>query len=137
MRNVMIGWLAAFCPLAAAQDGNGVTPGEIDACGLLVSKGGCVLFEGGGGSLFLSDYGDFRAGDVVRVIGTVNPNCTTICEEADGCIADAQVYNPLVFPCGTDIPSFPGDIIGDLCTSLSGALTATMLIGLWFARPRR
>lgn len=128
-------WLlctAAFVAApASAQDGDG-GPREIDACGVLVQAGNCVLFDGAGGRWFLSDYGGFRAGDLVRVVGTADPTCITICAEADGCVRGAVVYNPAVLPCGTPLPSFPGDI----CAGVAAGLGGLALLGLSLAQRR-
>lgn len=102
----------------------------IDACGVLVRGTECVLFEGGGGRYVLSNAGDYRVGDLVRVVGTVDPDCITICQEGDGCIRGAVVYDPTVYPCGTPIPSLPGDLVTGLCTATSGALAGLAVGGL-------
>ncbi len=109
---------------------------EIDACGVLVSRGGCVLFEGGGGAYVLSNYGGFRAGDSVRVTGFINDNCVTICGEADGCVSAAEVYDPAILPCGEPIRAIE-DLPGELCSLAAGALTAGTAAGLAFTRGRR
>ncbi|TWT45202.1 hypothetical protein RAS1_16240 [Phycisphaerae bacterium RAS1] len=88
---------------ARAQATQPAGPEPIDACGVLVQGRECVLFEGGGGSYYLSNYGRFRAGDAVRVVGTVDPDCSAICSDADGCISGAEVYDPVSFPCGQPI----------------------------------
>jgi len=133
-------WVMAVLLLAATavgQDGGSDGPREIDACGVLVQGAGCVLFAGGGGQYVLSEYRDFRIGDAVRVVGTVDPNCTTICGDADGCIRGAQVYDARVYPCGTPLPDFPADLVGNLCTAASGALAGLGAAGLFFVRRRR
>lgn len=109
---------------------------EIDACGVLVQSSRCVLFEGGGGNYVLSDYGGFKAGDAVRVVGTVDTNCITICPEADGCIRGAVVYDPARLPCGTDLPSFPGDLVTSACTAASAALLTATLVALRIAKSK-
>ncbi len=127
---------ALFLPVSAVAldtDG-GMRP--IDACGVLVQGHGCVLFEGGGGSYVIPDAGNFRFGDAVRVVGTLDPNCITICPDADGCVRGAVLYDPLVFPCGTPLPSFPGDLLTGLCETLGGVLVALPLVGLWYTRSR-
>jgi len=121
--------------VALAQDNGGMQP--IDACGMLVQGHGCVLFQGGGGSYVVPDAGDFKFGDLVRVVGTVDPNCITICPDADGCIRGAVLYDPLVFPCGTRLPSFPGDLLTGLCETAGGVLIGLPLAGLWYTRVRR
>jgi hypothetical protein len=122
--------LLAVMPAAAlAQRGT-----EIDACGYLVQGRNCVLFDGGGGLYSLSDYGSFRLGDYIRVIGTIDENCRTICEDdADGCIRGAVVYNPEINPCGEPIPSFPYDG----CAAAAAGLGTTAILGLRLTRGRR
>lgn len=114
---------------------------DFDACGTLVVSGGCLVFRGGGGDYYLADYGRYAAGDSVRVIGTLNTDCVTICSAADGCIQGAISYDPSVYPCGTTIPSLADDLIPALtdaaCTAASGVLAGTGLIGMLVARPRR
>ena len=104
---------------------------DFDACGTLVRGVECVLFEGGGGCYVLSDYAGFKVGDAVRVIGTLDKACVTICQEADGCIRGAEVFSPAVFPCGT-----PVSVEFDPCSGLSSALLGLPLLGMWFCRRR-
>jgi hypothetical protein len=106
----------------------------IDACGVLVQGARCVLFEGSGGKYVLSDYGRFKAGDAVRVVGTVDTNCATMCSDADGCVRGAVVYDPATYPCGTHIPSFPNDLVTGLCTAASAALLTVTLVGCHITR---
>ncbi len=104
---------------------------DFDACGVLVQGVECVLFQGGGGSYVLSDYANFKIGDVVRVIGTLDEACITICQEGDGCIRGAEVFDPAVFPCGT-----PVSVEFDPCSGLSTALLTLGLMGMWFCGRR-
>ena len=104
---------------------------DFDACGVLVQGAECVLFTGGGGSYVLSDYANFKIGDLVRVIGTLDEACITICQEGDGCIRGAEVFDPAVFPCGT-----PVRVEFDPCGGLSTALLPLGLMGMWFGRRR-
>jgi hypothetical protein len=128
-----VGWLA---PLAAAQQAT-TAPTPIDACGTLVQGDDCVLFAGGGGKYVLADYGQFRVGDAVRVVGTIDPNCQTICGGADGCIRGAVVYDPAVLPCGTPIANGPADIITNVCSAVGAAAPAAAAAGMWLTRARR
>ena len=90
------------------------TDGDFDACGVLSPGNGCVLFVGGGGSYVIAaDAEGFGFGDPVRVVGTLDTTCITICPAADGCIRGATLYNPAVFPCGTALPDFPGRHCGE------------------------
>ena len=104
---------------------------DFDACGTLVQGTECVLFEGGGGRYVLSDYGGFRIGDAVRVVGTVDEGCITICQEGDGCIRGAQVFDPAILPCGT-----PASVDFDPCSGLGTALLALPLVGMWLSSRR-
>jgi hypothetical protein len=113
------------------------SPQAIDECGTLVEGNGCVLFQGAGGQYVIPvSSGDFQLGDAVRVVGTVDPSCVTICPEADGCIRGATLYDPAVLPCGTPLPNFPADIVTGVCSSLSAGLLALTLVGLLAARRR-
>lgn len=124
--------------LMAAQAAPAALAQEIDACGVLMQgTGGCTVFQGGEGAYVLADVpGGFAFGDAVRVVGTIDTNCNSICTEVDGCIRGAEVYDPLVYPCGQAIPSFPADIISGACTGLSGALAGGAVLGLWLTRRR-
>jgi hypothetical protein len=116
-----------------AQTNPPAQAGPIDACGVLVQGAECVLLEVSGGRYVLADYGRYRVGDEVRVIGTINPNCVTICNEGDGCIAGAVLYDPNVFPCGSGpvVPPF------DPCAAISAGLTMALAGGLLLAPRRR
>lgn len=124
-------------PLALAQsEGQATDTGssDFDACGTLVRTQDCVLFDGGGGRYALSNYGRFQVGDAVRVVGTLDPSCVTICGQADGCIRGALLYDPVQYPCGTNIPSLSEDLLPSLCATASGALGSIATGGLWLAR---
>ncbi len=124
--------------MAVAQSADTTGWQEIDACGVLTQGGGCVLFEGSGGKYVVAgDTGDFKFGDAVRVVGTLDPNCTTICSDADGCIRGATLYDPARLPCGTKLPNFPADILTNACTAASAALLIGTLTGLKLTSPRR
>lgn len=140
------GWMLALAvappthgQVTNATGGDG--PMEIDACGTLVQAGSCVVFATAGGRFVLADYGDFRAGDAVRVIGTADPTCIQICPDADGCIRGAVLYDPARFPCGTDIPSLRDDLLPALtesaCSALGGALGMLTVGGLLITSRRR
>lgn len=128
--------LAAAGACLAQGDPNAGALTPFDACGVLAQGYGCVLFEGGGGSYVLAEAGGFRFGDEVRVVGTLDPACITICEDADGCIRGAAIYDPAVYPCGSDLPDFPGDIISNVCAEVGATLVATALAGAWCTRRR-
>lgn len=129
---LLIAGLSASVCGQEQQDG----PRTIDECGVLVRGTECVLFEGAGGRYVLPSAGNFRVGDAVRVVGTVDPTCITICMEGDGCIRGAVLYDPAVLPCGTKIPDFPGDLISGVCSSVSAALLTITVAGLWYTRRR-
>ncbi len=109
-----------------------------DACGVLISDGTCVLFEGGGGRYYLPEYGDdsFRVGDAVRIVGTLDPGCTAFCNDFDGCISGASAYDPAIYPCGTELPNLQVDIINGVCDSVTAALMGVIAGGLWLTWPR-
>lgn len=125
----------AVCQTNSASSSPAVT--AFDACGTLIQASHCVLFEGGGGQYVLSDYGGFHVGDSVRVVGELDTNCATICGQSDGCIRGAVLYDPAVLPCGTHIPSLPGDLITSGCTAASAAIAGGLGAGFWFTRRRR
>lgn len=141
--SAIVALVGLLCNSASAQsNGNSnAASGEIDACGTLVQVGRCVLFSGGGGNYVIVEAGDFKVGDAVRVVGTINPNCSNICTEADGCIAGATLYNPAVLPCGTPIPDLSTDLgaaaLDSLCTAASGAIGGLALLGMCLHWPRR
>ncbi len=142
-RVVLAVLFACLAPLAGAQTGNGggsnsqTGPQPFDACGTLVRGTECVLFEGGGGKYYVPDTGGHHVGDTIRVVGTLDPNCATFCQDADGCISGAKVYDPAVYPCGTAIPSFPGDIITNACTTISAGTLALSIVGMYLTRGTR
>lgn len=121
--------VAAGGGVAFAQTGGT----EFDACGVLVRGTECTLFETGGKRyLVVGDFSRFRVGDAVRVVGKLNPQCVTICSEGDGCIGDAEIFNPELFPCGTPI-----QVPFDPCSGLSlTAATALAAFGLRLASRR-
>jgi hypothetical protein len=103
--------LASLAPAQVDDTPENDGPVEIDTCGVLVQSGSCVVIAVNGGNYVLSDYGRYRAGDSVRVVGTADPNCIQICPDADGCIRGATLYDPSQFPCGTAIPSLGENLI--------------------------
>lgn len=123
--------LAAPSGITFAQDNEPAPVREIDACGTLVRSGNCFLVEVAGGRFLVTETGRFGAGDEVRVIGTLDETCITICADADGCIRGAELFDPEVLPCGTPI-----GVPFDPCAGLSTALLAAPLVGLWFSRRR-
>jgi hypothetical protein len=132
-----LSWVQAADNANQQNDNSDLRFQPFDACGVLKQGGGCILFEGGGGTFVLPDAGGFEFGDLVRVVGTRDPECVTICHDADGCIRGAAVYDPTVYPCGSTLPNFPDDIVTDACSSLGTALPAAALVGLWFTSRRR
>ena len=124
---------AVLVSTAHGQTDPNATP-EIDACGVLAQLGSCVVFEAAGGSYVIPDPGGFRVGDAVRVTGTLDPSCTTICKGANGCIRGATLYNPAVLPCGSNLPNIPGDLVTGLCSAISSSLLMLTFTGLWWTR---
>ncbi|GEM_PF-3842083 len=109
---------------------------EIDECGTLSRGSGCILFEAAGGKYVIPEAAGFHVGDAVRVVGTLDPGCVTICPEADGCIRGATLYDPAVWPCGTELPNFPADILSGICEATSAVLLGAVAAGLWWSRRR-
>ncbi len=81
-----------FMPAAAAPSGV-----PFDECGFIVPGVTCpLMFEDTMGSLWLLDnVGAFQLGDNVRVIGTADLGCITICNQGNGCI-----HNNTISVCG-------------------------------------
>ena len=71
-----------------------------NGCGTLVPGVTCpLLFQADGGGLFvLKSYGGFNIGDYVRVVGTLDPFCVTVCMEGNGCIIDNTISS-----CGSPV----------------------------------
>ncbi|MFH2035939.1 MAG: T9SS type A sorting domain-containing protein [Candidatus Zixiibacteriota bacterium] len=67
------------------------SPGiPIEAQGLLIQQGNCLLFAPAGDSLQLyelENYGEFEDGDTVIVSGYLDIDCETDCTDASGCIS--------------------------------------------------
>ncbi len=126
--------ICALCGPVVAQDTR-AEPQPFDACGVLIAGAGCTLIEAAGGRYVVPDAGDFAFGEAVRVVGTLDPECLTICE-ADGCIRGAVVYDPALLPCGTAIPDLPADLVSGLCTAASGAIAGLAAGGVWLGRRR-
>ncbi len=85
---------------------------SIDTCGLLRRLPPCLVFfpdDNPSTSYLLSETGPFRAGDRVRVVGTVDPDCVSPCfvpcvavERIGPCTTDTDLCGRLVEsePCG-------------------------------------
>ncbi len=63
-------------------------------------------------------------------------SCTTICAGVDGCVGAVKIYDPLIYPCGTDIPSLKEDLPAELCTAASAGILGATLAGLALTRRR-
>lgn len=125
-------WAAAAGTAAALGQTSQPAAGEFDACGRLVQGAECVLFEGGGGTYYVvGDFSRFRVGDAVRIIGELNPDCVSFCQEGDGCIGNAELFDPALFPCGTPVRT-----PFDPCAGLSTTMLAAGLLGLAWAAGR-
>lgn len=121
-----------FAIITLPSAARGQSSDDFDKCGFLVQGQNCVVFESGG-SYILSDYGRFVVGDFVRVTGTLDEDCVTICDDVDGCIRGATIYDALVIPCGTELPT-PEGFAADLCAAASGALVASLFTLRFAAR---
>lgn len=126
-------FIAATAAPALAQTSQ-PTNTDFDSCGVLIRGTECVLFQGAGGKYFVEgDFSHFKVGDSVRVVGELNANCITICQEIDGCVGNAEVFDPLLFPCGTPVQT-PFDPCAGLTLPTSLAAAGA---GLYFAARRR
>lgn len=77
-------------------------------CGRLVQGVTCILFKPKGGGLFVvENLGGFGVGDRVHVVGCLNPDCATVCQQGDGCVEDntIEAFGPGVCPPGGGIPA--------------------------------
>lgn len=78
---------------------------EFDGCGTLFQGVECVLFSPDiGGDYLLDDTGGFSVGDRVHVIGERDPNCVSICQQGNGCIAVSSIT---AADCPCDFTSLP------------------------------
>jgi hypothetical protein len=134
-RKLLAGVAVSLITLSAHAQSAGMTP--FDECGVLSNTSGCIVVETGSGSYIVTDPGRFDFGDPVRVVGTLDPACTSICPETDGCIRGAELYDPEVYPCGQPIPSFPGDLVSSACITASTSILLLIVLGWFFTWPRR
>lgn len=83
---------------------------DFDECGKLVEGAECVLFQGQSGLYVLDNLGSFVVGDQVRVQGTLNLGCVTICQQGNGCVQNNTIGKCADFyACGTIVqPPFCG-----------------------------
>lgn len=96
----IVGRLDREC-VSICQEGEGcIDDAEISACddetrfnrcGTLVQGTECVLLESAGGRYAVENLGDFEVGDRVRVIGTRDDSCASLCQEGDGCVVDNTI----------------------------------------------
>ena len=69
---------------------------EFQGWGSLISGVECVLFQADSGGIYvLDDYAGFYVGDRVQVRGTLEPSCSSICMQGDGCILDNTISGGL------------------------------------------
>ena len=130
--------LAVWCMNSACGQTEDGGMQAIDECGVLTrGSDGCVVFDAAGGSYVVPDSGRFNVGDMVRIVGTVDPACITICSNADGCIRGAVLYDPTAFPCGEPLPQFPGDLLTGICAAVGASLPTLAAVGMWCTHPRR
>ncbi|MFO0837736.1 MAG: hypothetical protein U1D55_04360 [Phycisphaerae bacterium] len=127
----ILSFTVVLASLTAAQTTR-PTSRAIDECGILVQGAECALFQGAGGRYYIPDTGRFRVGDAVRVVGTLDPACVTICQEGDGCVRGAVLYDPVALPCGT-----PVNVQLDPCSGVSGLLAGLAVTGVAIASAGR
>jgi hypothetical protein len=87
-----IPFLAAILTLTAAP---ALAQGPFEGCGTIIQGVTCPrLFQADAGGIWLlSNIGSAQVGDRVRVVGTLDPTCITICQQG-GCI-----LNNTIGPC--------------------------------------
>lgn len=84
IRDAVIGTMLLALPAAAQPN--------FDQCGEIVAGAECALFRAdGGGRYVVADLGNFEVGDRVQVLGELNENCATTCQEGDGCVTAVRV----------------------------------------------
>jgi hypothetical protein len=121
-------WATIALGVACARGQSDGAAGPIDECGQLVQGATCVLVEVSGGRYALTEFYGFRVGDPVRVVGEIDPECQTICADADGCIRGAVLYDPAELPCGTPLPNLAADFCTGVSSSIFAGLAATLFI---------
>jgi hypothetical protein len=99
--------LSRFAPLEDLADfgldGLWIDPSPfLEDCGTLVGGAECLLFAADGGNRYVLETTDgFQAGDRVHVTGIVDPRCSTLCQENDGCVAGNTIRACSILPCAT------------------------------------
>ncbi|MCA9243370.1 MAG: hypothetical protein KDA32_05405 [Phycisphaerales bacterium] len=82
------------CEASACVQNNTIEDSSPDyvACGTLKDGAECLLFlDDDGQLLLLDDNGSFKAGDHVRVTGTLVSDCVTTCNEDQGCVVNNTI----------------------------------------------
>ena len=91
-------------------------------CGTLFQGVECVLFRADDGSVYILDnLGSFVAGDRVRVVGTLDPVCLSICQQGNGCIQGNTITAGQTVCPGGPVP---------ICPAVSTTLLALSVLGL-------
>lgn len=102
-----------------------------DGCGTLVQGVECVLFQADVGGLYVVPTSGFLVGDEVRVVGTIDPFCITICQQGNGCIfGTTTLCDPPLEPEFTR-----GDINSDGAFDISDPVTLLAALFDPFADP--
>jgi hypothetical protein len=98
-RNALASAAFLVLGLASSREARAQTP--FDGCGTIVPGITCPrLFSADSGGLWLlDDFGAFQVGDYVRVVGTADPGCFTICQQG-GCINGNTIGLCAVCACG-------------------------------------
>ncbi len=86
-------WIGVMALAGILSGAVAVQAQDFDGCGELADGGNCVLFRAFGSDNYyvLDDYGDFQVWDMVRVTGTLDPDCVTQCDFYTGCILDNTI----------------------------------------------
>ncbi len=82
------------CVASACVQDNEIQPSTpgYESCGRLFAGTECLLFEDDDGQIvLLDDNGAFKAGDRVKVTGTLVADCITTCNQGQGCVVNNTI----------------------------------------------
>jgi hypothetical protein len=119
LRRAAAGALGAGAALVALALPSSAQTYNFDGCGTVIQGVTCPkLFRDTANKLWLlQSFGSFQVGDYVYVTGMADPNCISICQQGNGCIANNTIAlcppdpsKPFCFcgsgaPCGNNDPS--------------------------------
>ena len=95
--------------------------GNFDGCGTIVMGVTCPkLFAPDSGGLYVltANLSAYQVGDHLHVVGPIDPNCITICQQGNGCIAPT-----LIEPCSPATALCAGDGTQGACPCNNNGLS--------------